>query len=73
MAQHDDGLLSIVALKETLAESVVVSWNPDGLLGVVGLEHVLTLHLQGDDKERARIRIRLTRLSKLDVARHFRC
>ena len=70
MTAHDDGLGAIITLKETLPESMVISRDPDGLLGVVGLEHVLPLHLQGDDQVRGWIRIRLSGLSKLDVARH---
>ena len=70
MATHDHSLGAIVTLEKTLPITVVISWNPDRLLGVIGLEHVLTLHLHGDDKVRQRIRIRLTGLSKLDVAWH---
>ena len=70
MATHDDSLGAIIAFKETLPVAVVIRGDPDGLLGVVGLEHVLTLHLHGDDQVRQRIRIRLTGLSELDVAGH---
>ena len=70
MTTHDDSFGAIIALKETLPESVVVGWNPDRLLGVIRLEHVLTLHLHGDNQIRQRIRIRLSSLSKLDMTRH---
>jgi len=70
MATHDNGLGAIIALKETLPESVIISGDPDRLLGIVGLEHVLTLHLQGDDQVRRWIWVRLAGLSKLDMARH---
>ena len=70
MATHDNGFGAIIALKKTLPESMVISWDPDGLLGIIGLEHVLTLHLQGDDEIRSWVRIRLSSLSKLYVAGH---
>jgi len=70
MATHDNGLGAIIALKETLPESVIISGDPDRLLGIVGLEHILTLHLQGDDQVRRWIWVRLAGLSKLDMARH---
>ena len=49
MTTHDDSLGAIIALKETLPEAMVIGGDPDRLLGIVGLEHVLTLHLQRDD------------------------
>ena len=70
MTTHNNGFGAVVTLEETLPETMVISWDPDRLLRVVGLEHVLTLHLQGDDQVRGWIRIRLTGFSKLDVARH---
>jgi len=70
MATHDNSLGAIIALKKALPITVVISWDPDRLLGIIGLEHVLTLHLHGDDKVRKRIRIRLSGLSELDMARH---
>ena len=70
MATHDDSLGAIIAFKETLPVAVVIRGDPDGLLGVVRLEHVLTLHLHGDDQVWERIWIRLSSFSKLDVAWH---
>ena len=49
MATHDNGLGAIVALKETLSESVIISGDPDRLLGIVGTQLVLTLHLHGQE------------------------
>ena len=70
MTAHNNGFGAVITLEETLPETVVISWDPDRLLRVVGLEHVLTLHLQGDNQVRGWIRIRLTGFSKLDMARH---
>ena len=70
MTTHDNSFGAIIALKKALPEAMVISWDPDRLLGIVRLEHVLTLHLQGDEEIRSWIWIRLSGLSKLDVARH---
>jgi hypothetical protein len=70
MSTHDNGLGAIITLKETLPVAMIIGGNPDGLLGIISLQHVLTLHLQGDNQVGERIRIRLTGLSKLDVSRH---
>ena len=70
MATHDHSLGAIVTLEKTLPITVVISWNPDRLLGVIGLEHVVTLHLHGDNQVREWIWIRLPSLSKLDVTGH---
>jgi len=72
MTAHDNSLGAIVAFKETLPEAMVIGGDPDRLLGIVGLEHVLALHLQRDDEVRGWIRIRLTGLTELDMARHVR-
>jgi len=70
VSTHDNSLSAIVALKETLPVAVVIGGNPDGLLGIVRLQHVLALHLQGDNEVGEGIGIRLAGLSKLDVSRH---
>jgi len=70
MATHDHSLLSIIALQETLPEAVLIGGDPDGLLGVVGLEHVLALHLHGDAQVGERVRVGLTGFAQFDVARH---
>jgi hypothetical protein len=70
MTTHDDSFGAIVAFKKTLPETVIISRDPDRLSGVIGLEHVITLHLHGDDQVGKWIRIRLSGLTKLDVARH---
>jgi hypothetical protein len=71
MADHDHGLLSIVALQETFLEVMAFSWNPDRLLGVIRTEHVLTLLLHGDNQVGERIWIWLPRLSQFYMARHL--
>ena len=70
MANHDDRFSAFVALEEGLNESSVAIRDPAGLLGVVGLEHVVSLHLHGDDQVGHRVWIRLTGLAQLDVAWH---
>jgi hypothetical protein len=70
MATHDNGFGAIVALKKTLPEAVIIGGDPNRLFRVIGLEHVITLHLHGDNQVGKWIRIRLSGLSKLDVARH---
>jgi len=71
MATHDNSLGAIIILKETFPEPVVIGGDPDGLLRVIGLEHVLTLHLHGDDQVRRWIWVRLAGLTKLNVAGHL--
>jgi len=70
VATHDNGLCAIIALKETLPETMIIGGDPDRLLRVIGLEHVLALHLEGDDQVRCWIRIGLSGLAELDVTRH---
>ena len=71
MAKHDSGFGAIVIVKETFLEAALAIRGPDRLLGIVGLEHVIPLHLHGDDEVGCRIGIRLPRLAKLDVAGHL--
>ena len=66
----DVGLATLIGVEDALGVSTLAVGAPVGLLGVVGLEHVSALHLKGDHQEGAGIRVRLTGLSKLDVARH---
>jgi hypothetical protein len=70
MAAHDNSLCSVITLKKTLPVAMVISWNPDRLLGIIGLEHILTLHLHGDNQVRRWVWVRLAGLAKLDMARH---
>ena len=70
MAKHASCLAPLIRHQQALFEVTISIRTPIGLLGVIGLQHVRPLHIHGDDEVRARIRIRLTRLSKLDVARH---
>jgi len=49
MANLNNGFDAIVALEETFLEVVRFSWNPDRLLGIVGTQLVLTLHLHGQE------------------------
>ena len=70
MSHHHGGLGAIVILQQSLLEATLAVRAPVGFLGVVRLEHVSPLHIHGDDEVRSRIRIRLTRLPKLDMARH---
>ena len=63
MTTHDSGLGAILTLKETLTVSALTIGDPDGLLGIIGLEHVSPLHVHGDDEVWRWIGIRLTRLS----------
>ena len=70
VSHHDSGLGSIVSLKHALGIATLAIRAPVGLLGVIGLEHVSTLHLKSDHQEGAWIGVRLASLSKFDVARH---
>ena len=63
VSAHDNRLVAIVALQHGLGISALAIRAPVRLLGVIRLEHVGTLHLQGDAQIRRRIRIRLTRFA----------
>ena len=71
MATHDNSLGAIITLKKTLPVSMIVSWDPDRLLGIIGLEHVFTLHLHGDNQVWCWIWIRLTGLAEFHVTGHL--
>ena len=70
VSTHDNGFGTVIVLQHALGIATFAVWAPVGLLGVIWLKHVLTLHLQGDHQEGAWIRIRLTGLTEFDVARH---
>ena len=66
----DLSLGAIIILKNRFHISTFAIRTPIGLLRVIWLQGKLPFHLKGDNQVRAWIRIRLTGLSKLDVARH---
>ncbi len=70
MTTHDSGFGAIIILEHALHVATLAIRSPIGLLGVIGLHHVLSLHLQGDDEIWRRIRVRLPGLSKLNMAWH---
>ena len=70
VSTHNNGFGTVIVLQHALGIATFAVWAPVGLLGVIWLKHVLTLHLQGDHQEGAWIRIRLTGLTEFDVARH---
>ena len=70
VSTHDNSFGTVIVLQHALGIATFAVWAPVGLLGVIWLKHVLTLHLQGDHQEGAWIRIRLTGLTEFDVARH---
>ena len=70
MTTHDNSLGAIISLKHALHVSTLAIRAPVGLLGIVRLHSILSLHLKGDNQVGTRIRIRLSGLSKFDVARH---
>ena len=70
VSTHDNGFGTVIVLQHALGIATFAVWAPVGLLGVIWLKHVLTLHLQGDHQEGAWIRVRLTGLTEFDVARH---
>ena len=52
--------LTVPNLDETLVEaSILLVRHPHRLLGVVGLQGILLLHLKGDEEERSRICMKL--------------
>ncbi len=71
MSDHDDRLSALVRLEESLGEPAVAVGDPDRLLGVVRLEHVVAFHLHRDDEVRHRVRVRLAGFAQLDVAWHL--
>ena len=71
MSHHHGGLGAIVILQQSLLEATLAVRAPVGLLGVIGLEHVSTLHLKGDHQEWSGVRVGLSSLSKFDVAWHL--
>ena len=71
MTTHDNSLSAIIILKDRFHVSTFAIRAPIGLLGIIGLQSELPLHLKSDNQEGAWIRIRLTGLSKFDVARHI--
>ena len=70
MAKHDSGLGAIIIVQETFLEAALAIRSPIGLLGIVLLQHVIPLHLHGDNEVGSRIGIGLPGLAKFDVARH---
>ena len=48
MTDLNDSFGSIIALEKAFLEVVRLSWNPDGLLRVVGSHLILSLHLHGE-------------------------
>ena len=71
MTDHHSGLLPVVRLQHRLRETSGSVRTPDRLLRVVRLGHGLSLHLHGDHEVRTGVRVRLSSLAKLDVARHL--
>ena len=70
VSTHDNGFGTVIVLQHALGIATFAVWAPVGLLGVIWLQSISTLHLQSDNQVRCRIRVRFTRFSKLDVARH---
>ena len=70
MANHAQGFGSIIILQEGLPEASLAIRHPHRLLGIIRLQHVISLHLHGDNEVWGRIWIRFSGLSELDVARH---
>ena len=60
---HDSGLCAIVIIEKTFTVSTLAIGTPDGLLGVVRLEHVSPLHVHGDDEIGGWVGVGLTGLS----------
>ena len=69
---NNQSLGAIIRLQHTLHVSTFAIRAPVRLFGIVRLKSILPFHLKGDHQVRTRIGIRLTGLSKLDVARHVR-
>ena len=70
MTNHTSCFSSLIRLQHALLEASLTIRTPIGFPGIIRLEHVCPLHVHGDDEVGRRIGIRLTGLSKLDVARH---
>ena len=69
----DKSFVAIIRLQHTLHVSTFAIRTPIGFLRIIRLEGILPFHLKGDNQIGTRIWIRLTSLSKLDVARHGSC
>ena len=63
VTHHDSGFASIISLKHAFSISTLAIRAPVGFLGVIGLEHVSTLHLKGDHQEWGWVGVGLSSLS----------
>ena len=71
MADRDLDLATILRLQHSLYEASFSIRNPVGFLGIVGLGHVLTLHLEGEEEVGCWIRVLSIIRSFLLISRHL--
>ena len=70
MTTHDNSLGAIITLKHTFHVSMFAIRTPIRFLRIIWLQGKLPFHLKSDNQVWGWIWIRLTSLSKFDVARH---
>ena len=63
-------LVSLSSLDDTLSEASLLTREPAGLLGIIGLGQVLLLLFIGDEEVGSGVRVWFTSSSSLDVTRH---
>ena len=61
---------TVLSLQQALHEPSISVRNPVGLLGIVGLGHVLPLHLEGEEEVGGGVRVLAIRGPFLLVSRH---